>query len=112
MKLLFAILLYVAALPAFSATSSGVMQIASVEVTEAFFTVYFANGPAKSDDCQQSDKVVFWRTDYPHGYSTMLSTALAAFSANKKVSMWLNSCKIGPWGPTLPKAESIVITHL
>lgn len=111
-KFLFSIAILGASFSSIAATGSGAKTIDSVEVTDAFFTVYFSDGAATSDNCQQSDKVVFWKTDYPNGYSSMLSTALTAFSAGKKVTMWFNGCKIGPWNQTLPKADSIVITNL
>lgn len=94
----------------FSAVGSGEFNILRVEVTDAFFTVYSASGPIASDNCEDRSKVVFWRADYPNGYDSMLSVALAAHMGNKKVSMWLDGCKAGPWKQTLPKAESIVLT--
>lgn len=94
----------------FSAVVSGEFNILRVEVTDTFFTVYTASGPITNDNCEDGYKVVFWRTDYPNGYDSMLSVALAAHMGNKKVSMWLDGCKMGPWGKTLPKAGSVVIT--
>ena len=94
----------------YSAVSSGEFNISSVEVTDTFFTVYSASGPVSSDNCEDNAKIVFWRDDYPNGYDSMLSSVLAAHMGDKKVSMWLNGCKSGPWGKTLPHAESVVVT--
>ncbi|WP_345880987.1 hypothetical protein [Shewanella algae] len=94
----------------FSAVGSGEFNILKVEVTETFFTVYSASGAITNDTCEDGSKVVFWRTDYPNGYDSMLSVALAAHMSNRKVTMWLDGCKPGPWGKTLPKAGSIVVT--
>lgn len=88
---------------------SGDFGIARVEVTETFFTVYSSSGPITHENCQDAGKVVFWRTDFPNGYETMLSAALAAYMGDKNVSMWLNGCKAGPWGQTLPKPTTIVV---
>lgn len=91
---------------------SGGKLISSVEVTDTFFTVYFYDARLISETCQEINKVVFWKSDYPNGYNSMLSVALASFASSKKVTMWFSGCKAGPWGATLPKAESIVITNL
>ena len=103
----------IALLGAFSqnsaAVGSGDFNVLRVEVTDTFFTVYSASGAVTNDNCQDGTKVVFWRSDYPSGYDSMLSTALAAHMGGKKISMWFSGCKAGPWGSTLPKAESIVI---
>lgn len=93
----------------YSAVGSGEFNILRVEVTESFFTVYSASGPINHDNCEDGNKVVFWRADYPNGYDSLLSTALAAHMSKTKVSMWLNGCKTGPWGKTLPKADSLVV---
>ena len=87
-----------------SAVGSGEFNILKVEVTDTFFTVYSRSGPVTNDNCEDGTKVVFWRADYPNGYDSMLSVALAAHMGNKKVTMWLNGCKSGPWGKTLPKS--------
>lgn len=94
---------------AYCGTGSGTKSIDRVEVTDIFFTVYFSDGAAANDGCQQADRVVYWRADYPSGYGSMLVTALTAHSSGKKVTMWFDGCKTGPWGLTLPKAQSIVI---
>lgn len=91
------------------AVGSGEFNILKVEVTETFFTVYSASGTVISDDCQDGSKIIFWRADYPKGYESMLSTALAAHMGKKKVSMWFNGCKMGAWNQMLPKPESIVV---
>ena len=91
------------------AASSGVRSILRVEVTDTFFTVYSANGDIGNEGCQDSAKVVFRRGDYPQGYDSMLSIALSAHLSNRHITMWLNGCKVGPWGKTLPKAGSIVV---
>lgn len=96
-------------LPAWSAVNSGNISIDRVEVTDAFFTIYSASGPVVNDNCEDSGKVVFWRADYPNGYDSLLSVALSAHMSDKKISMWLDGCKSGPWGKTLPKAGSIVV---
>lgn len=92
----------------FAGVSSGQVNISYVEVTDSFFTLYFGKG-ITHENCQEGSKVVFWREDYPNGYDSMLSTALAAHMAQKKIHMWVHSCKLGPWGKTLPKAQSVVI---
>lgn len=94
-----------------AAVGSGDFGIAQVEVTDTFFTVYSSSGPIVHEKCQDANKVVFWRSDFPNGYETMLSTALAAYMGNKNVSMWLNGCKAGPWGLTLPKPITIVVKN-
>lgn len=88
---------------------SGLKTLRAVEVSDAWFTVHFADGNPVHPGCQQADKVVYWRSDFPNGYNTLLSTALAAYASGNKVSMWFGGCKAGPWGPTLPKAETLVI---
>ena len=109
MKNIYALLL-VAFLPFnIHAAGSGEKYILKVEVTDSFFTVYSENGAIGNEGCEDSAKVVFWREDFPNGYSSMLSVALSAHMAGKKVTMWLNGCKSGPWGKTLPKAGSIVV---
>lgn len=107
---IFAIGMFVFASASYSAVGSGEFNVLRVEVTNTFFTVYSGSGPITNDNCEDGNKVVFWRADYPDGYNSMLSVALAAHMGNKKVSMWLDGCKAGPWGKTLPKAESIVVT--
>ncbi|WMS88759.1 hypothetical protein [Pleionea litopenaei] len=92
----------------FSATQSGNQTIRQVEVTEDFFTIY-VNGTLSTDNCEGTTKVVFWRNDYPNAYEHYLSTALAAFTAKKQISMWLNGCKNGPWGKSLAVPGSLVI---
>ena len=93
----------------YAATNSGNVMISKIEVTDSFFTIYAAATPVVSDNCEDASKVVFWRTDYPNGYDSMLSVALAAHMANRKITMWLVGCKPGPWGKNLPKADSIVV---
>lgn len=103
--------LALAALTTQAAVDSGPRSVARVEVSEAFFTVYFADAGGPNDGCQQTDKVVFWRADFSGSYKEFLSVALVAAAGNKKVSMWFNGCKLGPWGATLPKPESIVVIN-
>jgi hypothetical protein len=93
-----------------AATGSGFIKIQSVEVSESFFTIYSASGDVANDNCEDASKIVFWRVDYPNGFDSMLSTALSAHLANKRISMWLDGCKAGPWGKKLPKASTIVIS--
>ena len=93
----------------FAGVSSGSFSIARVGVTNSFFTVYSASGEVTHEGCDNGDKVVFLRTDYPDGYDSMLSVVLAAYMGNKRVFMWFNGCKTGPWGLTLPFASSIVV---
>ena len=89
-----------------AAVNSGHQTITQFEVTNTFFTLYFgANIP--NDGCEDRTKVVFWADDYPKGYASMLSTALAAYISGKQISMFLHNCKDGPWGSTLPFAQSI-----
>ena len=88
---------------------SGEIDILRVEVTDRYFTVYSANENIGTEGCQDQGKVVFWRDDFTTGYDSMLSAGLAAHMVNKKITMWLNGCKAGPWGKTLPIAASIVI---
>ncbi|UTW46443.1 hypothetical protein KFE80_06070 [bacterium SCSIO 12696] len=94
----------------FSSVGTGEFNILKVEVTDTFFTVYSASGAVANDGCEQADKMVFWRADYPNGYDSLLSVALAAHMGNKKITMWMDGCKLGPWGKALPKPGSIVVT--
>ena len=107
-RIVFILLLTVAPL-CFSAVGSGEFNILKVEVTDTFFTVYSASGSVMNDGCEDGSKIVFWRTDFPGGYDSMLSVALAAHMGNRKVSMWLDGCKVGPWGKRLPIPRSIVV---
>ena len=105
MKILFGLLL----IPALSfAGNSGERQISRVEVTEDFFTVYAAS-PFEKETCDVGSPIAFKREDFPEGYKSMLSTALAAHMANKKITMWFNGCQESPWSGTMPKPTSIVI---
>lgn len=93
------------------AVGSGPKSIAKVETTDIFFTVYFSDGDIANTGCNQANMVVYWRSDFPNSYSTMLATALTAFATGKKVEMWVEGCKASPWGPTLPIPQSIVVTN-
>lgn len=93
------------------AVGSGPKSIAKVEATELFFTVYFADGEIANTGCNQANMVVYWRSDFPNSYSTLLATALTAFSTGKKIEMWVDGCKASVWGPTLPIPQSIVVTN-
>jgi hypothetical protein len=90
------------------AVGSGPKSIAKVETTDIFFTVYFSDGDIANTGCNQANKVVYWRSDFP---KSLLATALTAFATGKKVEMWVNGCKASPWGPTLPIPQSIVVTN-
>lgn len=89
--------------------NSGKFKIEKVEATDRFFTLYSASGPVNHDGCEDGEKIVFWRDDFPNGYQSILSLALAAHASNKEVSAWLAGCKNGPWGKTLPEPGSLVI---
>lgn len=87
----------------------GPVSISQIEVSDSFFTLYL-NAPIANEGCQEFDKVVLWKSDYPNNYNLLFSTALAAFSSDKKITMWVNGCKNGPWGATLPLPATVVIT--
>ncbi|BFM10152.1 hypothetical protein R50072_03050 [Simiduia litorea] len=108
-KLLIAFAVFSLGLPCFAAVGSGDFSILKVEATDTFFTLYPTSGSVQNDGCEDGSKVVFWRTDFPTGYDSALSIALAAHMGNRKVSMWLDSCKVGPWGKRLPIPRSIVV---
>ncbi len=91
-----------------AAVNSGHQTITRFEVTDTFFTLYFG-GDISNDGCVDQTKVVFWAADYPVGYNSMLSAALAAYMSGKQISMFLHNCKVGPWGSTLPFAQTINI---
>lgn len=92
-----------------AAVNSGEFNIKRIEVTDNFFAVYVAAGVIASDNCEDVNKVVFWRNSFPSGYDSFLSVALAAQMGSKKISMWSDGCKMGPWGKTLPAPVSIVV---
>lgn len=97
-----------------AAVGSGPKSIAKVEVTDIFFTIYFSDGAIPNTGCDQADKVVYWRSDFPNSYNSLLSTALTAFATGKKVEMWVAGCRAGPWAPSspsLPIPQSVVATN-
>ncbi len=90
-----------------SAADSGSRLIERVEASDVWFTLHPESVFNNTESCEDSSKVVFWASDFPQGHDQILSTALSAMMANKKISMWFNGCKMGPWGKTLPKASTI-----
>lgn len=109
MKYLLSVFLLSISCCSFAGVSAGPLLISNIEVSDGFFTLYFSTSIA-NDGCQEADKVVFWKSDYPNNYNLIFSTALAAFSSDKKITMWVNGCKNGPWGKTLPLPFTVVIT--
>jgi len=91
------------------AGSSGDRKLLQVEVTDVFFTVYSVSTPFANEACDVGNPIAFRREDFPGGYDSMLSTALAAYMGGKKISMWFNGCQPSPWTGTMPQPTSIII---
>ena len=91
--------------------NSGEIEISRVEATDSFFTVYPSDTVFDSVGCDDHSKIVFWAEDAPVGHQKLMSITLSEMMSNKKVSMWIDGCKMGPWGKTLPKAGSINIVR-
>ena len=91
------------------AGGSGSHKLLKVEVTETYFTIYSADGDFNKESCDVGNPIAFKRSDFPNGYDSMLSTALAAHASGKKIIMWFSGCQASPWSGTMPKPTSIVI---
>jgi len=116
MKNLVALLMLVVSIPVLSEGSDD-SKISRVEVTDAGFNIYAKEDQFSSAVCDDGDSstvnyaISFKQTDFPNGYSHMLSTALAAFMGDKNISMWYSGCQSSPWGvnQTMPKPVTLVV---
>lgn len=91
-------------------------EVLQVEVGEGGFNLYLVGSVFTSSICTDGTSsnenaiISFHQSDFPNGYAHMLSTALAAFAAKKKVSMWYKGCQASPWrGRQMPKPVTLVI---
>jgi len=106
-----------ALLPSISfAEGSGNREILRVEVGDGGFNIYAVEGNFGSALCAGGEAstvnnpISFKQQDFPNGYAHMLSTALSAYMAGKKVSMWYVGCQDSPWGNgRMPKPSTIVV---
>ena len=98
------------------AEGSGDHSILRVEVGENGFNIYSESGNFGSAACGNGSSsavnhaIAFKQSDFPNGYSHLLSTALAAYMGGKKISMWYVGCQDSPWNNgDMPKPSTLVI---
>ena len=91
--------------------ASGVRHIEQTGVTDTYFAIYSADGEFNRDTCDSGSPVVFYKTDFPEGYASLLSAALSAQMGGKGVEMWFVGCQTSPWGGTMPKPNSLFIKN-
>ena len=111
------VVLFLAILPALAqAESSGDHGLLRVEVGDTGFNIYASDGDFGSAACASggasniNHAVSFRQSDFPNGYSHLLSTALAAHMGGKKVSMWYVGCQDSPWNNgKMPKPATLVV---
>ncbi|MCJ8271425.1 MAG: hypothetical protein MJK04_18760 [Psychrosphaera sp.] len=91
-------------------------NILRIEVGDGGFNLYLIGSNFTASTCSPgvlstvNDVISFAQTDFPNGYSHMLSTAMTAFTTKKKVSMWYSGCQTSPWNnDQMPKPTTLVI---
>ena len=103
--------------PALSqAEGSGDHRLLQVEVGDTGFNIYSSGGDFGSAACASggtsnvNHAISFKQSDFPNGYSHLLSTALAAYMGGKQVSMWYVGCQDSPWNNgNMPKPSTLVV---
>ncbi len=99
--------LLVGASACYAGGDSGVRSVKNVVAHPKFIyiepTVAFNN----PDNCSVSNMVFL---DLTHDASHFIySSAMAALTSNKNVSMWLDGCAVSDWGQTYPKVITLTV---
>jgi hypothetical protein len=101
---------------AVSANGSATTKIDRVEVSDTGFNIYSSGSEFGASNCAGGDNstinsvISFARADFPNGYASLLSVAMAAHMGKKDVSMWYVGCQVSPWNDgNMPKPSTLVI---